>query len=136
MRTSIFAIMVVAGSTIAFPATAQQQPGERQAAPSEQSGQQTLQDADKGSRQASKPASRCNVTPTKASKPATPESPDAWPTKTSPALQLTLRADRKARPRVRPARRGLRKPTTSLANDRLRAQTDAAINLIPAARLI
>jgi hypothetical protein len=48
MRTSIFAIMVVAGSTIAFPATAQQQPGERQAAPSEQSGQQTLQDADKG----------------------------------------------------------------------------------------
>jgi hypothetical protein len=48
MRTSIFAIMVVAGGAIAFPATAQQQPGERQAAPSEQSSQQTHRDADKG----------------------------------------------------------------------------------------
>ena len=44
MRTSIFAMIVVAGSAIAFPATAQQQ----QAAPSEQPSQQTRRDADKG----------------------------------------------------------------------------------------
>jgi hypothetical protein len=36
MRTSIFAIIVVAGSAVAFPAMAQQQPGQQQAAPSEQ----------------------------------------------------------------------------------------------------
>jgi uncharacterized protein HemX len=38
MRTSIFAIIAVAGSAVAFPAMGQQQqqPGEQQAAPSEQ----------------------------------------------------------------------------------------------------
>jgi hypothetical protein len=44
MRTSIFAIMVVAGSAIAFQATAQQ----RKAAPSEQTKEQMQRDADKG----------------------------------------------------------------------------------------
>ena len=44
MRTSIFAIMVVAGSAIAFQATAQQQ----KAAPSEQTKEQMQRDADKG----------------------------------------------------------------------------------------
>jgi hypothetical protein len=45
MRTSIFAMIVVAGSAIAFSATAQ----ERQAAPSEKSSQQMQRgDADKG----------------------------------------------------------------------------------------
>jgi hypothetical protein len=44
MRTSIFAIIVVAGSAVAFSATAQ----ERQAAPSEQPSVQIHRDADKG----------------------------------------------------------------------------------------
>ena len=44
MRTSIFAMIVVAGSTVAFSATAQ----ERQAAPSEQPSVQIPRDADKG----------------------------------------------------------------------------------------
>ena len=44
MRTSIFAMVVVAGSAIAFQATAQQQ----QAAPSEQTREQIHRDADKG----------------------------------------------------------------------------------------
>jgi hypothetical protein len=44
MRTSIFAMIVVAGSAIAFSATAQ----ERQAAPSEQPSAQMKRDADKG----------------------------------------------------------------------------------------
>ena len=44
MRTSIFAVIVVAGSAIAFPAMAQQQ----QAAPSEQTRDQIQRDADKG----------------------------------------------------------------------------------------
>ena len=44
MRTSIFAIIAVAGSAIAFPATAQQQ----QAAPSEQTKEQMHSDVDKG----------------------------------------------------------------------------------------
>ena len=44
MRTSILAIIVVAGSAIAFPAAAQQ----TQAAPSEQTGDQKRLDADKG----------------------------------------------------------------------------------------
>jgi hypothetical protein len=44
MRTSILAIVVVAGSAVVFPAIAQQQ----QAAPSEQTSQQMHRDADKG----------------------------------------------------------------------------------------
>ena len=44
MRTSILAMIVVAGSAIAFPATAQQQ----QAAPSEQTREQMHSDVDKG----------------------------------------------------------------------------------------
>jgi hypothetical protein len=44
MRTSIFAMIVVAGSTIAFAAMAEQQ----QAAPSEQPSEQIHRDADKG----------------------------------------------------------------------------------------
>jgi len=43
MRTSILAMIVVTGSAIAFPATAQQQ----QAAPSEQTGGQMKRDVDK-----------------------------------------------------------------------------------------
>jgi len=43
-RTSILAMIVVAGSAIAFPATAQQQ----QAAPSEQTREQMHSDVDKG----------------------------------------------------------------------------------------
>ena len=43
MRTSIFAIIVVAGTAIAFQATAQQQ-----AAPSEQTKEQMHSDVDKG----------------------------------------------------------------------------------------
>jgi len=48
MRTLIFAIMVVAGSGIAFSATAQQQPGPQRAAPSPQTSEQMHQDSDKG----------------------------------------------------------------------------------------
>jgi len=49
MRTSIFAIVVVAASAIGFPAMAQQQSGSsEQAAPSEQTRQQMHQDVDKG----------------------------------------------------------------------------------------
>ena len=44
MRTSILAMIVVAGSAVAYPATAQQQ----QAAPSEQTKDQIQRDADKG----------------------------------------------------------------------------------------
>jgi hypothetical protein len=44
MRTSIFAMIIVAGSTIALSAAAQ----ERQAAPSEQPSAQIQRDADKG----------------------------------------------------------------------------------------
>ena len=44
MRTSILAMMIVAGSAIAFPATAQTP----QAAPSDQTKEQMHQDADKG----------------------------------------------------------------------------------------
>jgi hypothetical protein len=47
MRTSIFAIIAVAGSAIAFAATAQQQPGPQQAAPSQESSGQMHQDVDK-----------------------------------------------------------------------------------------
>jgi len=47
MRTSIFAI-IAAGSVLAFPAMAQQQPGQQQAAPSEQASDQVHKDADKG----------------------------------------------------------------------------------------
>jgi hypothetical protein len=51
MRTSIFAMIVVAGSAIAFPAMAQQQPGPRPAAPSEQTSGQTSDKALKSSDQ-------------------------------------------------------------------------------------
>jgi hypothetical protein len=44
MRTPVLAIIVVAGSALAFPAMAQQQ----QAAPSEQTKDQIQRDADKG----------------------------------------------------------------------------------------
>jgi hypothetical protein len=44
MRNSILAMIVVFGSAIAFPATAQQEPGPQQPAPSEQ----MQRDADKG----------------------------------------------------------------------------------------
>jgi hypothetical protein len=47
MRTSILAVMVVAGSAVAFPATAQQKPGPQEAAPSEQTAKQMPQEADK-----------------------------------------------------------------------------------------
>ncbi|HLZ05350.1 MAG TPA: hypothetical protein VKR55_24780 [Bradyrhizobium sp.] len=48
MRTSIFAIIAVAGSAIAFPAMAEQQPRpQQQAAPSEQTPAQMHQDQDK-----------------------------------------------------------------------------------------
>jgi len=46
MRTSILAIIVVAGSAVAFPAAAQQKSAP-QAAPSEQTRQQMHQDVDK-----------------------------------------------------------------------------------------
>jgi hypothetical protein len=46
MRTATLAMIVVAGSAIAFPATAQQQP----AAPSEQSKEEMHRDVDKGSK--------------------------------------------------------------------------------------
>ena len=47
MRTSIFPIIVVAGSAVAFQATAQQQPGQQQAAPSEQTTQRMHGASDK-----------------------------------------------------------------------------------------
>jgi hypothetical protein len=47
MRASIFAVVMVAGNSIAFPATAQQNAGPQKAAPSEQTNQQTRQDVDK-----------------------------------------------------------------------------------------
>ena len=46
MRTSVLAMIVVAGSAIAFPAAAQQKP----AAPSEQTKEQMQRDADKGAK--------------------------------------------------------------------------------------
>jgi hypothetical protein len=50
MRTSIFAIVVLAGSAVTFPAPAQQQPGTQQAAPSELTSEQIQmqREADKG----------------------------------------------------------------------------------------
>jgi len=47
MRTSILATIAIAGSAIAFPATAQQQPGPQKAAPSVQTNEQMHQDVDK-----------------------------------------------------------------------------------------
>jgi hypothetical protein len=47
MRTSILAVIVVAGSAVAFPALAQQKPGPQEAAPSEQTTKQMPQNADK-----------------------------------------------------------------------------------------
>ena len=47
MRVLIFAVVMVAGSAVAFPATAQQSPGPQQAAPSEQTRGQMHQDVDK-----------------------------------------------------------------------------------------
>jgi hypothetical protein len=47
MRTSICAVVVVAGTMVALPATAQQKPGPQQAAPSEQTRGQMHQDVDK-----------------------------------------------------------------------------------------
>jgi hypothetical protein len=47
MRTSIFAIAVVAVSAFIFPAMAQQKPGPQQAAPSEQTKGQMKKDVDK-----------------------------------------------------------------------------------------
>jgi hypothetical protein len=49
MRTSIFAVIVIAGSAFAFPAIAQQpqKPGPQQAAPSKETRQQMHQDVDK-----------------------------------------------------------------------------------------
>ena len=44
MRTSILAVIVVAGSAVAFPATAQKQ----EAAPSQQTSKQMQRDKDKG----------------------------------------------------------------------------------------
>jgi hypothetical protein len=76
MRTSLLAMIVVAGTAIAFPAIAQQQ---QEAAPSEQTRQQMHSNPDQG---------------TKELKPATLESPDMWPTKTSRALPHTLRVSR------------------------------------------
>jgi hypothetical protein len=50
MRTSILTIVVLAGSAVAFPAAAQQQPGTQQAAPSELTSEQIQmqREADKG----------------------------------------------------------------------------------------
>ena len=49
MRTSIFAIIAIAGSAVAFPAIAQQpqKPGPQEAAPSVQTREQMHQDVDK-----------------------------------------------------------------------------------------
>jgi len=47
MRTSIFAMVVVAASAVVFPTIAQQKPGPQQAAPSEQTKGQMHQDVDK-----------------------------------------------------------------------------------------
>jgi hypothetical protein len=47
MRTTIFAVILVAGTAFVFPATAQQKPGPQQAAPSEQTKEQMHQDVDK-----------------------------------------------------------------------------------------
>jgi Ni/Co efflux regulator RcnB len=47
MRTLILATIAIAGSAIAFPATAQQQPGRQKAAPSVQTNEQMHQDVDK-----------------------------------------------------------------------------------------
>ena len=46
MRASIFAVIVVVGSAIAFPATALQKPGPQQAAPSEETSAQMHQNVD------------------------------------------------------------------------------------------
>jgi hypothetical protein len=55
MRTSIFAMIVVAGSAIAFPAMAQQQPGPQPAAPSEQTSGQTHSEPDKALKASDQP---------------------------------------------------------------------------------
>jgi hypothetical protein len=46
MRTTILAVIVL-GSAVAFPATAQQKPGPQQAAPSDQTKEQMHRDVDK-----------------------------------------------------------------------------------------
>jgi hypothetical protein len=50
MRTSILSVIVVVGSAVAFPATAQQKSGPQEAAPSEQTTKQMPQEADKGAK--------------------------------------------------------------------------------------
>lgn len=46
MRTSILAVIAVAGSAVAFPAIAQERPGPQQAAPSQETSKQMHQDVD------------------------------------------------------------------------------------------
>jgi len=64
MRPSIFAI-VVAGSAVAFPAMAQQQPGPEKAAPSEQTSKQMHQDRDKAMKPNGGQASQQTLAPGK-----------------------------------------------------------------------
>ena len=47
MRASIFAVVILGGSAVAFAASAQQNPGTQKAAPSEQTREQMHQDVDK-----------------------------------------------------------------------------------------
>jgi|SRR6516165_1899442 len=87
MRTSVLAMIVVAGSAIAFPAAAQQKP----AAPSEQTKEQMQRDADKGAKTRNSGESGYVAD------------------QISRVLLLILRADRK--PRARLARLGPRNRT-------------------------
>ena len=87
MRTSVLAMIVVAGSAIAFPAAAQQKP----AAPSEQTKEQMQRDADKGAKTRNSGESGYLAD------------------QISRVLLLILRADRK--PRARLARLGPRNRT-------------------------
>ena len=104
MRTSVLAMIVVAGSAIAFPAAAQQKP----AAPSEQTKEQMHSDVDKGLK-ASEPDEQMQREADKGAKTRNSGESGYVADQISRVLLLILRADRK--PRARLARLGPRNRT-------------------------
>ncbi|MGY4460466.1 hypothetical protein [Bradyrhizobium sp. LB13.1] len=126
MRTATLAMIVVAGSAIAFQAAAQQQ----KAAPSEQTKEEMHGDVDKGLK-TSEPNEQMQREADKGVKTRNSvENPVTWPIKTSRALLRILRADREvSRRRARVARPALQNRAISARVDgelRRRGRLDRA----------
>ena len=114
MRTSVIAMIVVAGSAIAFQAAAQQQP----AAPSEQTKQQMHSDVDKGLKKTGEPDEQMQREADKGAKTRNSGESGYVADQDKPGASAILRADRKvSRPRVRLARLA---PRNRVAGDRSR----------------